>query len=398
MHSPIPARSVGSTSGPTVIFSGGGTGGHLYPALALAEALQRRRPSVHPIFVGAERGIEARVLPARGVEHVLVPVEGFRRGKVLANVRVLRALARSLARVARLMHEARPALVVVTGGYAGGPAGLVALLLRIRLAVQEQNARPGLTVRTLARWADRVFVAFPEARDRLPRRARTRTLVAGNPVRPPNAWDRSEAADCFGLDPDLPVVLVVGGSQGSRALNRALADLVRGIADGRLEPLVAGGRPVQILWSTGPDHHDEALQAVRAAGAPGWLRTTGYIDEMNAALSLATLAVSRAGAMATSEFLAWEVPAVLVPLPTAAADHQTLNARALEESGAARVVPEKDLDGVRLHAVLRDLLASVPELQAMARAARERADPDAADTMAAELDRLIGPAHAGARA
>jgi UDP-N-acetylglucosamine--N-acetylmuramyl-(pentapeptide) pyrophosphoryl-undecaprenol N-acetylglucosamine transferase len=145
------------------VFSGGGTGGHLYPALALASALTRRRPDVHPFFVGAVRGLEARVLPELGVDHLLVPVEGFRRGALLANLQVVRLLAIALAHVAQAIHRLRPQLVVVTGGYAGGPAGLVAVLTGTRLVLQEQNSMPGLTTRFLSRFAREVHLAFPES-------------------------------------------------------------------------------------------------------------------------------------------------------------------------------------------------------------------------------------------
>jgi UDP-N-acetylglucosamine--N-acetylmuramyl-(pentapeptide) pyrophosphoryl-undecaprenol N-acetylglucosamine transferase len=370
-----------------VVFSGGGTGGHLYPALALAQALEARRPDVRAHFVGARRGIEARVLPARGVPHTLLPVEGLRRGGglagVFANLRIGGALVGTLVRLGREMRELRPALVVVTGGYAGGPAGIVANLLRIPLALQEQNAVPGMTIRVLARRARQVHLAFPEARTQLPARARSRARISGNPVRPPEPVARAEAAAAFGLDPERPVVLVVGGSQGSRALNEAVVELVR--AGGAAE-LPDGA---QLLWATGPTH----LRAVREAlgGDPPGVHAVGYIDAMPVALSLAQVAVSRAGAMGTSEFLAWGIPSILVPLPTAAADHQTRNARALEEAGAALVIPETELGGERLRACLETLLADGPRREAMARAARDRGRPDAAAEIAAQLETLLPP-------
>jgi len=150
---------------PTVaVFSGGGTGGHLYPALALAEALAALRPDLRLFFVGARRGVEARILPERGLDHLLLPVRGFRRGRFLENLAVFWALLRSLAITGQLFSELRPGIVVVTGGYAGGPAGLVAGIMGIPLALQEQNAHPGLTTRVLSRWSRQLHLAFPEAR------------------------------------------------------------------------------------------------------------------------------------------------------------------------------------------------------------------------------------------
>ncbi len=382
----------GAASGhPTAVFSGGGTGGHLYPALALAGALGELRPDVRAVFVGAERGIEARVLPGRGVEHLLVPVEGLRRGVVGANLAVLRGLARAMAAVGALFHRLRPSLVVVTGGYAGGPAGLVAGLMGIRLVLQEQNSVPGLTTRLLSLWAREVHLAFPEAAGRLPRRARTRARVSGNPVRPPHPTPRRGAAAAFGLDPDRPVVLVVGGSQGAQALNQAVLAGVLGIL--REEAPRPGG--LQLLWITGPGHLEGVRRALEVEGGgpdlPAWIRLHGYLEEMPLALALADLAVSRAGAMATSEFLARGIPALLVPFPFAAADHQTGNARALEAAGAARCFPESELNPQGLWAEIRRLVEEPQARERMAVAARERGRPQAAGEIARALAAHLPP-------
>jgi UDP-N-acetylglucosamine--N-acetylmuramyl-(pentapeptide) pyrophosphoryl-undecaprenol N-acetylglucosamine transferase len=368
-----------------VLFAGGGTGGHLYPALALADALCALRPDVRPVFLGARRGLEARVLPDRGVEHLLLPVRGFARGEgVAANLAVVPALVRALARAAWFVHALHPELVVVTGGYAGAPAGLLAAVMRIPLALQEQNSVPGIVTRRLAAFARQVHVAFPEAAGRLPARARARVRVSGNPVRPPAPRDPAEARAVLGLDRTAAVVLVVGGSQGSAALNRVTLDLVRALrADG------VDGPGFQLLWSTGPTHEAAVTEGLASLGSPSWVRAVGYLDDMPSALAAASLAVSRAGAMATSEFLAWGLPAVLVPLPTAAADHQSHNARALAEAGAALHLPEAGLDGAALLAALRTLLDHPERLRSMAVAAGARGRPDAAATIAGDLARLL---------
>lgn len=370
-----------------VVFAGGGTGGHLYPALALAEALAALRPDVRPFFLGARRGIEARVLPDRGVEHALLPVRGFARGRgVAARLAVLPDLARALWIAGRYMRALRPELVVVTGGYAGGPAGLLAAIGGVPLALQEQNSVPGLVTRRLARHARQVHVAFPEAIDRLPTGARARARVSGNPVRPPPAEpiDPRVARTTLGLDPERDVVLVVGGSQGSAALNRGVLAFVHALTARAETPTY------QLLWSTGPAH-EGAVRAALGAAPPTWVHPVGYLDEMPTALAAATLAVSRAGAMATSEFLAWGLPAVLVPLPTAAADHQTYNARALAEAGAALHLPERDLGAASLEAALRGLFDQPAHLGDMAAAASARGRPGAAVDIAAALATLLPP-------
>ena len=376
MHEPAPV---------VVVFSGGGTGGHLYPALALADALVTLRPDVRPFFIGATRGVEARILPDRGVEHALLPVRGFARGGGFAGLRALPALGSSLLRVAELVQELRPEAVVVTGGYAGGPAGIVAGVRRLPLVLQEQNAVPGVTTRLLSRWARQVHVAFPEAADRLPARVRGRVRVSGNPLRPAAAVTPTTARERFGLGPEGCVVLVVGGSQGSRALNAAVTEAVRGVVAGELR------RPadLQLLWSTGPSHHPAVSAELAGLGTPPWVRALPYIEDMPAALAASDVAVSRAGAMATAELLDHGLPAVLVPLPTAAADHQARNAEALAAAGAAVVAPEPGLDGATLWAhVLR--LADDEALRArMAAAARGRAVPDAAARIALAIASLL---------
>lgn len=373
----------------TVVFSGGGTGGHLYPALALADALVAARPDVRPFFIGASRGVEAQILPARGLEHALLPVEGLQRGRgILGRLSALRAIPRlgvSLLRVADLVGSLRPEAVVVTGGYAGGPAGIVAGMRGIPLALQEQNAVPGKTTRLLSRWARQVHVAFPEAVDGLPARARSRVRLDGNPVRPVVARDVTASRSAFELPADAVVVLVTGGSQGSLALNRVILEAVDGVASGALE---RPGR-LHLLWATGPKNYDEACAALDALGAPAWVRAMPYIDDMPVALAAADLAVGRAGAMTTAEFLNNGLPSVLVPLPTAAADHQTHNARSLEAAGAALVAPEAGLTGAGLWAhVLR--LAQDEALRArMTAAATQRARPDAAAQIAADIATLL---------
>lgn len=377
--------------GPVVVFSGGGTGGHLYPALALADALARERPELHVHFVGARRGIESRILPQRGVEHTLLPVRGIpRNASAVKQLAVLPALITSLVRAGRLLMGLRPDLVVVTGGYAGAPAGLAARALRIPLALQEQNAYPGFTTRVLAEGARQIHVGYPEAVERLPLDARGRARVSGNPVRPPVRIDRGEACGTFGLDPERPIVLVVGGSQGSRALNRGVLAWLEALHQ-RGEELPGG---LQLLWSTGPSHLDDVRRALAGVGDPADVHATGYLEEMERALSCADVAVSRAGAMATSEFLAWGVPAILVPLPTAAADHQTSNARALEEAGAAVHLPESKLAEAEsgagtLDAAVRALACDPERRAAMAATARGRGRPEAAAEIARALAELL---------
>jgi UDP-N-acetylglucosamine--N-acetylmuramyl-(pentapeptide) pyrophosphoryl-undecaprenol N-acetylglucosamine transferase len=369
--------------GPVVVFSGGGTGGHLYPALAIADALRARRPDVRVVFVGARRGIESTVLPQRGEEHHLLPLQGVDRSRPLQAWRAFAGLAASLVRVARLFRRLRPEAVVVTGGYAGAAAGIAAGMRGIPLVLQEQNSVPGVVTRALTRWASEVHVAFPDAAVRLPRGERVR--LTGNPVRPVSARPRAEARRFFGISEAAVLVLVVGGSQGSAALNRAVLAMARDVTSGRLRRLAG----VELLWATGRLHHEKVVSELGGPDAPTWIRTLPFIEDMPAALSAADLAVGRAGAMFTAELLNQGLPSVLVPLPTAAADHQTHNARALAASGAATVLPEAELSGESLHAAIAALTTSGATLQAMREAALRRARPHAAAELAAAVDALL---------
>lgn len=377
--------------GPFVVVSGGGTGGHLYPALAIADALRDIRPDVRVLFVGARRGLEARVLPDRGEDHLLLAVHGIDRRRPLTSWRALTGLAGGLVRVARLFLTRKPAVVVVTGGYAGAPAGIVAGLMGIPLVLQEQNSVPGAVTRLLTRFAARIHVAYPEAIGRLPV-GRSRCVVSGNPVRPAPRKDREEARTTFALPPDVLVILVTGGSQGSLALNRCVTAYVEGVERRELS------RPagLHLLWATGRKHFDSVDAALAAVGRPEWVHALPYVDEMPAALAAADVALSRAGAMTTAELLNEGLPALLVPLPTAAENHQMLNARALEAVGAARVLPEPELTPGRLAQEIERMASRPDELAAMRARALGRARPDATEAIARDVATFLPPARRAA--
>ena len=372
--------------GPVVVVAGGGTGGHLYPALAIADALRQVRPDVRILFVGAARGLEARVLPARREWHVLLPVRGADRGRLFAAVRALPDIVVSLVRVARLFVHERPEVVVVTGGYAAAPAGLVAGITGIRLVLQEQNSVPGVVTRMLTRWASRAYVAFPEVVDRLPGMG-ARTRVTGNPVRSGVSRPRAEARAAFGVPREARLVLVAGGSQGSLALNTVMGEAVRLVATGSLRR----ADDLHLLWVTGPAHAASVAEMLAGIGAPAWVHPVAYVDDFPSALAAADVAVSRAGAMSTAELLLHALPSVLVPLPTAAANHQMHNARSLERAGAAIVAPQSGLTGESLWSIVTGLLDSPERLEAMREVALGLARPSAAADIAADIATLLTP-------
>jgi UDP-N-acetylglucosamine--N-acetylmuramyl-(pentapeptide) pyrophosphoryl-undecaprenol N-acetylglucosamine transferase len=353
--------------------------------------MRELRPDIETTFVGARRGVEARVLPEKDVSYTLLPFQPIHRHRVWRNWTLPFGLAASFWGLAALTVRTRPSLVVGTGGYASGPACAWGLLTGIPFALQEQNSFPGLTTRWLSRSARQVHLGFPEAREYLRPGRRTEVHAHGNPIPPPDMdVDRAAARAHFDLAADSTVLLVVGGSQGARAINQALAAALERIAGAATDAAADITRPgsLEILWATGPSHIDAIRAGLEPLGLE-WVHPVGYIHDMPKALAAADLAVSRAGAMGTAELLAWGVPSILVPLPTAAADHQTHNARALEDFGAAIALSESDATPERLWAEVDALVRDAGRRAEMTQRALDRARPDAAKRIAEDLLRMV---------
>lgn len=360
-----------------VFFAGGGTGGHLYPALAIARAMVAADPSVRPFFIGARRGIERDVLPTTDFPHELLDLHPLYRQRPWRNWQTLRTSRGAWRRIAALTAEMEPRALVATGGYAAGIALAVASSRRIPIVIQEQNSFPGLTVRFFARRAAQIHLGFPEARARLHIGAGTQVFATGNPIEPPPPASarplRADAMAPWGFaDATRPVVLVFGGSQGAAAINAVVADWI--VADG------AADTAPYVIWATGASSFDRYrhLESDR-------VRVRPYIAPMRDAYAAATIAVARAGAMTTAELAAWGLPAILIPLPTAAADHQTANARAIAADGAAVMIPQAGLDAAVLSQSVAAILGDAARLEAMRESTLRRARPDAAQNIAAHI-------------
>ena len=347
-----------------VLFAGGGTGGHLYPAIAVARQLQRARPATECLFLGSRGGLEARIVPQEGFALRTIPSTGFRRLGPLGKLRFFWSLLRGLAAALVLVRRFRPDLVVATGGHASLAGGLAAALLRRPLVVQEQNRIPGHAARLLARAARRVYVGFPGTERAFAHPERVRCL--GNPVREDLLHPSAAPAD---LPAGIPVVLVLGGSRGARSLNRAVGEAI---------PLLAAERRLLWIWQTGTLEHESI--------APAWaghadVRVQAYLANVGAAYAAATLVLCRAGAMTLAELTALGKAAILVPFPGAVDDHQTANARTLVEVGAAVLLPDAELSGARLRQEISALLAAPARLEAMAAASRKLGKPEATRTL-----------------
>jgi len=360
----------------TVLIAGGGTGGHLMPALAIANQLRQDHPGFRVVLAGALRGVEATLLPTRDFPFQLLPAEPIYRRQWWKNLRWPFLAARLMRDVDALLDRERPSVVIGTGGYASGPVVWRAVRRGIATAVQEQNAYPGLATRWLSKRVREVWLGVPEARRLLKTGPATTVLDTGNPIVPPDPARRAGALKTFGLDPARPVLLITGGSQGARFLNDAVATWIDS----------GGAEGMQLLWATGRGTYAQ----FRGRHAPPAVQVFDFLDPIADAYSVATLAISRAGMMTVAELAAWGIPSILVPLPTAAADHQTPNARVMEEAGAAIHVRQSDFPAALWGGLVAKLLQSPDRLAAMAAAARGRGRPDAASRISARIGILSG--------
>ncbi|MDP1889757.1 MAG: UDP-N-acetylglucosamine--N-acetylmuramyl-(pentapeptide) pyrophosphoryl-undecaprenol N-acetylglucosamine transferase [Gemmatimonadaceae bacterium] len=359
----------------TVWLAGGGTGGHLYPGLAIARALVRLRPDVRPHFVGALRGIERDVLPGTEFPHTLLDLHPLYRPHLWKNWRTVRGALGAWGALGRLRRDQGPQLVVGTGGYASGLTMLYAWRQGIPVVQHMGDAYPGMTARLSARFTTQAYLGFPEAAATLPA-GNCEYIDTGNPIEPPPDIhpDARMARERWGFPASARVLLVFGGSQGARALNKAMAEWVdAGIP-----------RDLCVIWATGKGQYASFQQYDRAD-----VRVVPYLDPIAAAYAACDLALVRSGMMGTSELSAWGVPMILVPLPTAAADHQTRNAEAIERVGAGVHLPQTALTAARLDDEVRALLGDPSRLRAMAGAARARGRPRAAEEIAARIDALL---------
>jgi UDP-N-acetylglucosamine--N-acetylmuramyl-(pentapeptide) pyrophosphoryl-undecaprenol N-acetylglucosamine transferase len=358
-----------------ILIAGGGTGGHLMPALAIAAALEEQAPTVEPVLVGASRGVEARILPTRDYRFHLLSTEPIYRRTWWRNFRWPFVAGRLLREIALLFEREQPAAVLGTGGYASGPVVWWAARHGIPTAIQEQNAYPGLATRWLSRMVSHIYLGLPEAARLLRVGKQTRVFDTGNPIAPPTPARRSSALTKFGLDGERLVVLITGGSQGALAINRAVAGWID----------AGGGREAEIIWVTGRGTYD---QFSRYHSPPGvWV--TDFLDPMADAYAVADLVVSRAGMVTVAELCAWGLPSLLIPLPTAAADHQTHNAQVLSESGASRQLRQSDLTSKSLGDALEELLTDSVLRKRMAESALIRGRPDSSQQIVSKLLTLI---------
>lgn len=365
-----------------IVISGGGTGGHIFPAIAIADAIRRKVPSCSILFIGAKGRMEMQKVPQAGYEIRGLWISGLQRSLSLKNLVFPLKLISSLFDSWVILRQFKPDAVIGVGGYASGPALRAAIWHKIPTIIQEQNSFPGITNRILGKKVDRICVAYEKMNEWFPPQ---KTVLTGNPLRRSSVdiqGKRAEAIDFFGLNPEKPVVLLIGGSQGARSLNQAI--------ELNLKSIISAD--VQLIWQTGESYFHRAVNLVDKQGCQQLIRPLVFIQRMDLAYACADLIVSRAGAMAISEIAAVGKPAVFVPLPTAAENHQMKNALRLVESGAADLVENHRASEQLVPEVIR-LLNDAERLGQMRRKIVDFALTEADEKIADEVLKLIAYEH-----
>jgi len=351
-----------------IIFAGGGTAGHINPALAIARHFQRKHPDSEILFIGTRKGLETGLVPREGFRLEFITVRGFRRKLSLSNLTAVKELGQGILQARRIIRQFKPDLVIGTGGYVCGPVLFVASRMHIPTLIHEQNAFPGVTNKLLARFVDAVAISFKESAKYFT--SATRLVHTGNPIRMELFdTDRASARNRLGIDRDKPLVVFSAGSRGAGKINDAIVDMLKNYYK---------KGDFQIICSTGEANYEEIKQKLEGSVFPS-VNIVPYIYDAAGVYNAADLMVCRAGAITTSELTVLGLPSVLVPSPNVTANHQEYNARALERDGAAVVILDKDLTGKLLYQQINGLLKDRDQLSKMSKNAKKIGISNAVD-------------------
>jgi len=363
---------------PKVIISGGGTGGHIFPAIAIADALKRRYPQAEILFIGAENRMEMDRVPKAGYPIEGLWISGFKRELSLDNLSFPFKLISSMMKARKILKRFKPDIVVGVGGFASGPTMKTAASMNIPIVIQEQNSFPGITNKLVAKKAAKICVAYDNMDKWFPK---DRIVLTGNPLRNnivPMNDRRDEAVRYFGLNPDKKTVLLVGGSQGALGINKGISAQLASF----------NNNDYQLIWQTGNHYYDKALQEVKEHGLDDRIKCTVFIDRMDLAYAAADVVISRAGAMSISELSLLNKAVVFVPLPTAAEDHQTKNAMRLVDADAALMV-RNDATEKELLPTVFGLLEDEERQKVMKDNIAKFAKPNAADDIVDQIEIIL---------
>lgn len=361
-----------------VIISGGGTGGHIFPAVSIANAVKEQHPEAEILFVGAEGRMEMQRVPAAGYKIIGLPVKGLVRPLwSLKNIAVLRDFFKSKRLVKRIIADFKPQVAVGVGGYASAPTLNAAYSMGIPCLIQEQNSYAGVTNKSLAKKAKKICVAYDGMERFFPK---DKIIITGNPVRQSlldNTVGKSDAAKALGLNPDKKIILIIGGSLGARTVNESVFSHLSSIRES----------DVEVLWQTGKYYYDEVIRRLDTEGKVPNLHPTEFISDMDNAYSAADLVISRAGASSISELCLLGKPCILVPSPNVAEDHQTKNAMALSTKGAALLIKDADARAELIPVALQTI-EDEEKIKSLSENIKKLGLPNSANIIAEEVYKL----------
>lgn len=362
-----------------VLFAGGGTGGHINPALSIANYIKERDKDFAALFVGTRAGLETKLVPAAGYDIEYIDIRGFNRKKLYKNISVLMKLAKALSDCRRIIKEFKPDVVVCTGGYVSGPVTVAAKKLGIPSIIHEQNVYPGLTVRGSEKYVNYVAVSFEETVKHM--KKPEKCVVTGNPIREEILKsDKMSARKELGLDKK-PFVLVFGGSLGAGKINETMIDVLR---------LAVKENKFSLLFGTGDRNYEDVMKCIKDEGIEltDGISVVPYINNMQTVMAAADVVVARAGAITVSEIAALGKPSVLIPSPNVVRNHQEQNAREFEKVGGAVVITENELTGEGLYSTIAEMTADSARLAVMSENVKTLAKVDALDKIYEVLKRI----------
>ena len=352
-----------------IVLSGGGTGGHIYPALALAREIKKLNPEASFLYIGTEKGLESDLVRREGIPFKAIEITGFKRSLSFENAKTIMRFLTGVSKSKKLLKEFKPDVVIGTGGYVCGPVVYAASRLKIPTIIHEQNSVPGLTNKFLSRYVSKVAISFEESAQFFPKE---KVILTGNP-RGSEVVSHigSRAIDALGIDSTKPVVLIFGGSRGAKAINEAVLKNIEALKD----------KPYQVIYITGEVHYQSVKDELDLVGTPPNIIVKPFIHNMPEILPAVDLVVSRAGATTIAELTALGIASILIPSPYVTNNHQEKNAQALVDDGAAMMIKENELNGNTLLKAIDDIMLDGQKNTLMKEAAKRKGMPDSAERM-----------------
>lgn len=360
-----------------ILVTGGGTGGHIYPALAFIRYVQKIQPDSEFLYVGTHRGLENKIVPETGISFKTIKIQGFKRKLSLDNIKTVQLFVESIKRSKEILREFKPDVVIGTGGYVSGSVVYAAARMKIPTIVHEQNSVPGITNKFLSRFADRVGISFPDAAQYFPE---NKTVLVGNPrAQEVVTSGKSEVLEQYGLLPDIPTVLIFGGSQGALKINQAVIQALPKFPQ----------KEYQVLYASGDRYYNEIAEKFDIEKINHNLSLQPYIKNMTDVMANVDLLIGRAGATSIAELTALGLPAILIPSPYVTNDHQTKNAQSLVNAGAVKMITDADLTGEKLVEAVDEIMGDPEKKAMMAEASRQEGIPDAAERLWSLVNEIV---------